>query len=238
MSNILVTKLYRLENNTGWPSHRAEEYYANYNEMLNIMVDGANQHVADLSDVVISTGEKQNIQHAFLDHFLEIHDLWKQGHNILYCDVDIVFLQSYQVFEKFSHFSMFNYTAPRSTVDQYYNVQLPNFFNCAVRYYPANMPDSVWQIGLNMIDRGWNHARWDTEQVIYNCMMWSQNINIHDVLRPHLNWQAFGLPAETNSHANQAMHIQEASAIHFSGSRGSQRVNEMRRVQSLYSRKQ
>lgn len=237
MSNILVTKLYKLKDNTGWPKKRDDNYYDSYKSMLDLMTSSANQYVTDLSDIVISSGEKQSIQHAFLDHFHEIYELWKQGHNILYCDVDVLFLRQYNVFDQFSNFAMFNYTEPRSTSDRFYNLQFPDFFNCAIRYYPSQMSSQVWEQGLFLINQGWNYARWDTEQVIYNHMMWSQPITLSDTLHPEMNWQAFRLPAEDNHKSNQSVSLQEANAVHFSGSRGVDRLSEMNRISSTYSEK-
>jgi hypothetical protein len=202
--------------------------------MIQLMADSAKKHVTDLDEVIISTGSKNSIQDAFKDHFFEIYDLWKQGNNILYSDADVIFLKPYRVFGHFQEFRMFNYTQPVRATDKYYDVKFLNYFNCAIRYYPHNMSEKIWEVGLEMIDRGWNHERWDSEQIIYNSMFWSQNIPLSSALLPGMNWQALTLPSERNSTFNAFVPIHLAKSVHFSGSRGIERLGEMERVYKTY----
>jgi hypothetical protein len=234
MSNILVSKLFHLNNNRGWPEHRRDEYFSSYQRMLATMIASAELYVHGLDEVVVSTGPKEDIQVAFRDHFFEIYDLWRAGNNILYCDADVVFLKPYLAFDQFEEFRMFNYTQPAATVDTYYGLSFPHFFNCAIRYYPQNMSDQIWQVGFDLIERGWNHDRWDTEQIIYNQMFWAQGLPLQSALKPTMNWQAFYLPSEKNNLFNSGVTIDAAQAIHFSGSRGIVRADEMNRVWETY----
>lgn len=236
MSNILVTKNYTLKNHSNWcdAGDRTEANYVNhYATMEKHLIESANKNLANLDEIVVHRGEADNIREVFKQHFLDIYELWQQGHNILYCDLDVNIVKPVEVFGEFEHFSMFNYTDPRSTTDGHYNVSLSNYFNCGVRYYPENMSQEIWDLGLEMLDR-WNPDRWDAEQIIYNVMMWRQpGTRLDDFFRPELNWMSHHCRDFTNTAQLQIAEnwnetrLSNAKIIHFTGTRGAGQAVKM-----------
>lgn len=199
--------------------------------MQDLMLQSARANVQDLDQVVVHEGYCENIRIVFQEHFWEIYNLWKTGANVLYADLDVLFLKPVKYFGEFEYFSMFNYTEPRKCIDNHYKLTFEHYFNCGIRYYPAHMSSHVWEIGFRMIEN-WNHARWDAEQVIYNAMMWQQPIEIEDVLRPDLNYQLVHDPrvaqlARNARRFNGGMPYTDAQAIHFHGSRNAQKKSQI-----------
>lgn len=224
MSNILVCKNYTIKDHTKWYDDRTKEQSLvdNYKEMESVCINSAKKYIKDLDEVKVFRGEADNIRDVFKHNFYEIYELWKEGHNILYCDLDVVFTQPVKYFEQFEHFSMFNFTDPTSTVDDHFDIELDYYFNCGIRYYPQNMSQDVWDVGLEMME-DWNPDRWDTEQIIYNAMMWEQDISLEEMYKPDLAFQALMEPAshDVNIQFNNGLKIEDAKAVHVHGSRGS-----------------
>jgi len=234
--NILVCKNYTITDHTKWYADRSSEtgLEENYTAMEELCVASAKKYVTDLDEVVVFRGQADNIRDVFKTNFYEIYELWKQGHNILYVDLDVIFISAAEYFGKFNKLSMFNLTDPTSTTDAHYNIELPHFFNCGIRYYPHNMDQSVWDKGISMVEN-WNPNRWDCEQVIYNAMMFDQKLEINEVYRPHLAFQLLSgnIEDESNTNFNQ-IHISEAKAIHLHGSRSSSaRLQAMEKLARL-----
>jgi len=229
--NILVTKNYTVQDHSRWYNNRSGEanLVANYDQMQQIMTATAQQHIVDLDGVHVFTGTADNIRTVFVANFKEIYDLWREGHNILYADLDVVFVNAYTVFGTTDYFSMFNYTEPTATYDHHYQLDLPHFFNCGIRYYPQSMDQSVWDLGFRMLENfDWN--RWDSEQVIYNAMQWSQSSNVADFLQPVLAYQYLSNDINFNNSFN-GIDIAQACAVHVHGSRGSaNRLQTMMRL--------
>ena len=55
------------------------------------------------------------------------------------------------------------------------------------------MSQHTWDLGLALA-ADWDESTYDTEQVILNTMLWSQGVQLHQVLRPALAYQAHWLP--------------------------------------------
>lgn len=231
MSNILVLKNYTISDHTKWYGDRTSEtdLVQNYQVMENLCVSSAKTHLIGLDDIIVHRNNAPDIRTVFKLHFSEIYQVWKQGHNILYSDLDVLFVKPVEYFDQFKYFSMFNYTDPSSTVDTHYNVSFPHYFNCGIRYYPANMDHSVWDIGFEMLEN-WDPSRWDAEQIIYNAMMWSQSDNVQDFYRPDLAYQY--LVGVNENNVFNRIDVSSAKAIHFHGSRGSKYRLDI--MQSLY----
>jgi hypothetical protein len=238
--NILVCKNYRVRDHSKWHRDRTKETHLvdSYNQMQRLMLGSARSCVEDLDQVIVHGGEAETIRDVFREHFWEIHELWKTGANILYCDLDVLFVRPVKYFGQFHQFAMFNYTQPPRCRDAHYGVTFDHYFNCGIRYYPHNMDSSVWELGIQMLEN-WDADRWDCEQVIYNAMMWHQQPALTDVLRPELNYQMLRDPrtssgAQEASNFNGGMPYSQACAIHFHGSRNAEQTAAiMEHVQSL-----
>lgn len=228
--NILVYKNYTVADHSKWYNDRTDEgdIENSYTLMEELSVASAEEYIQDLDEIKVFRGNADNIRDVFKINFYEIYDLWKEGHNILYADLDVLFMKKVQYFDQFDKFSMFGLTQPSFTTDKHYNLDFKHFFNCGIRYYPKDMDQSIWDLGIEMVEN-WNPNRWDSEQVIYNAMMFAQNIKLGDVLKPWLAYQVlFG--GEDDYHHNK-INLSDARAIHFHGSRNSgDRLQTMQRL--------
>lgn len=232
IKNLLISKNYTVQNHSKWCNDKSSEasLHENYNEMEQIMVSSAKQNLKGLDQILIHRGYASDIREVFRIHFTEIYQVWKSDPcNILYCDLDVVFVKPAEFFNQFNLFSMFNLTDPNSTTDNHYGISFKNFYNCGIRYYPHTMSEQVWQIGFDML-ANWNPNRWDSEQLIYNQMMWSQSDQISDFFRPDLAYQL------VNAHDDNrnGISIDNAKVIHFHGSRGSSnKLNLMKKYDPI-----
>ena len=225
--NYVVYKNYTISDQSKWHNDRSHEtdLVDNYKAMEKISVASAQKCVKNIDAIRVFRGEAEDIREVFKSNFYEIYDLWKQGHNILYCDLDVVFMKPVDFFSSpDSRFCMFNLTDPTSTTDDHYGVEFPHYFNCGVRYYPSTMSQDVWDVGIKMIEN-WNPERWDAEQIIYNAMMFSQSGKAEDFYNPYMAYQCLHNPVHQNGQLinrqfNQ-IDIGDAAVIHVHGSRGS-----------------
>ena len=185
--NYLVLKNYNVKDHTKWYSDRSQEVnlVENYQAMENIATQSALKNLEKLNEIKVFRGEADNIRDVFKKNFYEIYELWQKGHNILYADLDVVFTQPVNYFENSNTFRMYNLTDPVKTTCDHYNVEFETYFNCGIRYYPKDMSQDVWDLGIEMVEN-WNPERWDSEQIIYKAMMWSQNIKADDVYNPRI----------------------------------------------------
>jgi len=220
MANLIVFKNYNITDNTKWYNDRTNErgLKNHYNAMEEIAIASAKEFVQDYDEIIVHRGESENIRDVFKDHYFEMLKLWEQGHNVLYVDLDVVFTNPIKYFSEYNTFRMFNYTDPKSVYSKYYDLKLPNYFNCAIRYHPASMSQECWDLGNKMV-ANWDPEQWDTEQIIFNAMMWSQGLTLADVYQPELNYQ-FLNSIESTIKFN-ALDMIDAKAIHTCGSRGS-----------------
>ena len=220
--NILVSKNYTITDHTKWYNNRTNEanLAENYAGMERVMLRSAQRHLKNCDGYHVFKGSAEHIREVFVRNFKEIYEVWRQGHNILYVDLDVVFTNSYDVFDKIDLFSMFNYTDPRSTHDAHYDLTLDHFFNCGIRYYPKNMDHSVWDLGFKMLEN-FDWGRWDSEQIIYNAMQWSQSTDPQKFLKPRLAYQLLQIQHAKLNDVFNGIPLERAAAVHVHGSRGS-----------------
>ena len=224
--NFLVFKNYNITDHTKWYNDRTSEIdlVDNYKAMEKIATASALKNVERLNEIKVFRGEATDIREVFKKNFYEIYELWQQGNNILYADLDVIFTQPVDYFASDNIFRMYNLTDPAQTSCDHYNVQFDAYFNCGIRYYPKDMSQEVWDLGIKMVEN-WNSERWDSEQIIYNAMLWSQDIQPDDVYDPRVAYQCLHDPAivegnRINKQFNQ-IDLNEAQAVHVHGSRGS-----------------
>ncbi len=226
MANFLALKNYNIKDNSKWYNDRTNEanLAENYLKMEKVCVSSAMKNLENINEIRVFRGEADNIRDVFKENFSELYYLWKEGNNVLYADLDVVFTQPVNYFENSEIFRMYNLTDPVKTVCEHYDLKFETYFNCGIRYYPKDMSQEVWDLGFKMLEN-WNPERWDSEQIIYNAMLWSQNIKPDDVYNPRLAYQLLHDPQHIqgnriNKQFNQ-IDLQEACAVHVHGSRGS-----------------
>lgn len=238
--NYLVFKNYTIEDQTKWYNDRSLEtdLTDNYKAMEKIATESAMKNLQNVDAIRVFRGTANDIREVFRKNFYEIYELWKEGNNILYCDLDVVFMNPVDVFGTFDNkFRMFNLTDPMTTTDEHYGVSFPHYFNCGIRYYPKDMSQEVWDLGIEMVEN-WNPDRWDSEQIIYNAMMFLQDESAQEFYHPYYAYQCLHNPIHQNGQLlNRQFNnidINQALMIHVHGSRGS--ADRARLMQRLLDR--
>lgn len=147
-----------------------------YERALDNFLLSAKKYLHGIDKIVIHRRTVKNDQEMFLHHAELLKQLYHSGdYNILYCDLDIVFVKPTRIFGEFDHFSMAG-------------------SNCGVRYYPAGgMTDELWQIQQEWVSN-WQTDfasqqeridNWQYEQDMYVAMH-------QTVLQEHKFVNAFG----------------------------------------------
>lgn len=221
MKNYLVKSLYKVAD-TDWKVHnRSHEknLYESYVELHQISLASYKAMLGGEWEFKFFTGNVEQINHAFEKTFWNIHDLWhKEPCNILYTDPDTLAIKPFDPWNQHKHFSMFNYTDPRSfDRPNQWNQSFQHFFNAGVRYFPASMSPDIWKLGATMAQQ-WDYKTYDTEQIILNTMLWNQPVTVDNMLNPHMAYQAFWPNAELCNQWN-GIDIQDSTVVHFHSSR-------------------
>ena len=147
-----------------------------YERALDNFLLSAKKYLHGIDKIVIHRRTVKNDQEMFLHHAELLKQLYHSGdYNILYCDLDIVFVKPTRIFGEFDHFSMAG-------------------SNCGVRYYPAGgMTDELWHIQQEWVSN-WQTDfasqqeridNWQYEQDMYVAMH-------QTVLQEHKFVNAFG----------------------------------------------
>jgi hypothetical protein len=230
MKNYLVKSLFRVGDPNWHVVDRRHEpdMYKHYLDMHEISTRSFLKYLTGEWELVLVEGPVDHINQAFEKTFWAIHDLWhREPCNILYTDPDTLAIKDIDIWHEYQKFMMFNYTDPRSlTTPNSYGLNFPNFFNAGVRYFPATMSEETWQVGVD-IAKNWDYNTYDTEQIILNQMLWSQEITLEQALHPELNWIAMNLRnldskmVALHSGWNQC-YLEQAKIMHFASSRGAE----------------
>jgi hypothetical protein len=223
MQNILVLKHYKLKNPfRGWPGSQGrpsliEDKTANqsmdvYEEMKSMCIVSAKKFLLGLDEIVVHDTEVDDIQAAFKQHFYDLYDMWKSGSvNILYADLDVLFIRKFNWFDVSDHFVMYDPC------------------NSGVRYHGHNMDEKLWELAFEMC-KTWNFNRWSYEQDIYETMV-----------RHPVNWPYQVSQAEeysrlvTNRPKIESIsefysQYQDCCAVHYHTSQGQSQVNSMKEM--------
>jgi len=229
-----MRSLYKIKS-TQWFRDRSTEgdLYDLYTQMHEISLRSFEKHLQGDWEFRFYTKEVDNIQQVFQDHFFETYDLWKQGHNILYCGPDNIMMKPTKFFGEYDDFRMFNFTDPKQAFGM-------NFFNADVRYYPAHMPMDTWSEAL-VSAHNWNFEEWNTEQIILNKMLWSQaGRTLENTLQPTMAYQGHQLYLNNwkqNRDAANAWNgceLKDAHIVHLHGSRNAAaKLELMRELEKL-----
>ena len=92
---------------------------------------------------------------------------------------------------------------------------LTDYFNCDVRYFPATMDENLLERSFKMFKewrkdyRKFSHG----DQIIYNLMLWGQNINVSDVLDGEV-YQMISRNENQNNKFN-GVNIKNAKIVHL-----------------------
>jgi len=233
--NILVSKNFKLiDPSTGWPSKKSHAELDYYDEMQDIMVKSAKKNLKGIDDIIIFNGEVENIQVAFEKNFFQLYELWKEGHNVIYSDVDVLWWRPINIFERYHNFSMFSYASEDRSF-AYDGGQIKHYLNCAIRYQPATMTEQSWELGKQLWKDTNRPNFWDYEQFVYNRMLCSERSGkeIKRMVDPKMNWsmQVHGLDNDINDRYNRKIPLLHAYAIHYHASKSpKERLREIKKI--------
>jgi len=166
----------------------------------------------------------------FKNNWRRVRELWHtEPCNILFMDSDSIMVKPVEMFGRFPEFRLFNWTTPPR------HAEFENYFNCAVRYFPAHMNPAVWALGDELAAK-WDNSIYDYEQLMFNHMFWSQGISWEDAHHPELNWQAEnGMNiGELNAHSQfNTLPLGHARIIHYHATRSDKRGEFLARMLAL-----
>ena len=227
MKNYLVKSLYSLKSTFWHFKDRRDEpdLKLNYQKMHQVSIDSFRKHLGGTWEYRFYGGDLMRINQAFEQTFWEIYELWhREPCNILYTDVDTVMVNPYTPWDDIKYCQMFNFTDHKRPFKEpnKHNLTFDIFFNAGVRYFPSTMSEETWEHGLKLA-RDWDHAQYNSEQIVLNCMMWSQGVELKDVYRPDIAYQAHLLPESTidESDAWNGCALADAKIVHVHGSKDS-----------------
>lgn len=188
-----------------------------YDQMWQLQQQSAHKYLQGSWTTVVITDPAESRNHMFQRTYQAIRDLWHaEPCNILFMDSDCVFQKPTEIFGEFTDFRLFN----RTTAPPH--ARFLDYYNCAVRYYPAQMKPTTWSIG-DLWLREWNYSIYDHEQEMYNGMFWHQHPdNPH---RPELNYQAPECRTREQAQAWSTWNgcsFDSAHIVHYHGTRGAQ----------------
>jgi len=218
MKNYFVQTLVKVESTDyGWKDRAGEgDLYSLYTGIQQQSYKSFKHFMQGDWEYVLLETKVNHVLEVFRFNFESIYELaHHEPCNILFCGLDCQMVEPTEVFGKYKHFQMFNYTDPKR------NSVFENNFNCDTRYYPAELDESVWQFSL---DESENLTVWEQEQNIYNHMMWNQGLTVEQVLDPKMAYQAhmMGSPDNNVEEAERwnGLHINNCNIIHWHSSRG------------------
>jgi hypothetical protein len=239
MKNYLVKSLFQVRDTNWHFKDRKDEddLYNKYIEMHQLSVGSYSKHLKGDWELRFINGPVENINDAFKQTFREIYKLWKEGNtNILYTDPDTLAIKDIDPWAISDKFMMFNFTDPKlfDSPNRYGRI-FPWFFNAGVRFFPANMEQRTWDIGLEMLDN-WEEGTYNTEQIILNSMLWDQGLTLDQALRPEWAYQAQWLPNQVPvwfQDTWNGIDINRALIIHTHSSRDiDEKLNFMKQIAS------
>lgn len=226
MKNYLVKSFYNLRSTFWHFDDRQREFDLkdNYQKMHDISLNSFRKNLVGDWEYKFYGGDLNRINQAFEQTFWEIYELWhREPCNILYTDIDTVAINPVDPWD-IKYCQLFNYTNTRGSFNEpnKHNLKFDNFFNAGVRYFPSTMSEETWAVGAELA-KNWDHAQYNSEQIVLNQMMWSQGVTVNQVLRSDLAYQAHLLPEKTVSEQDQwnGCRLQDAKIVHIHSSRNS-----------------
>jgi hypothetical protein len=139
-----------------------------YLDMQQLSIKSFKKNLAQPWELIQLNGTQPTIQEAFLYVMLETHRTWNNYYpcNILYTDPDTLCIKPLDIFGKFQEFRLFA-DSP---------ILVKEHLNCGVRYFPYNLNDCFWNDMYEQIEK-WDYSVWDTEQTIYQNLMFNQEFD-------------------------------------------------------------
>lgn len=228
MKNYLVKALHRISDTTWWDGKdRADEgdLYSYYEQMDRLSEASCMQFLQGDWEYIRLESTASDISHALRQQFRAIWDLWSsEPCNIYYVSADSLLMQPLEIFGKPKHFSLFNYSDPKS-IDGF-----EHYLNADIRYYPAEMDRAIFEQAVADLDQA---TQWGDTEKLYNRMVWSQGLPVEQVINPLLAYQAKWIPGtqrtkNTTDEWNGCL-MDDSFAVHWYGTKSAvDRVRTMK----------
>jgi len=230
MKNYLIKGLHRIVSTKWWPGRdRADEgdifnYYA---QMATLSEASFMHHLQGDWELIRLESTATDVNHVFRQQFRSIWDIWSaEPCNIFYCGADTQLLKPTEVFGRYQHFLMFNYTDPKQCGPH------EHFLNADVRYYPAEMDRNMFESALNEIAVA---TEWNEDQLLYNRMVWGQGLSPEQVIDPKMAYQGPWLPGDYTRQEFtdewNGCRLEDANLAHWHGSRNA--MAKLKLMQSI-----
>ena len=222
MKNYLIKGLHRIISPVWWPgSDRSTEetidgdLYYYYEKMSRLSEASFFQNLKGDWEYIKLESTAVDVNHVFRQQFRAIWDIWStEPCNIYYCGSDVQVLKPVEVFGRYKHFMMFNYTDPK-TLDE-----IDHFLNADIRYYPAEMDRDMFENALGKLN---NCTEWNGDQKLYNHMVWGQGLTPEQVIDPIMAYQGPWLPGDDDDRQFtdewNGCTLNDAKIVHWHGSR-------------------
>lgn len=155
----------------------------------------------------------------FYEFFKRMHQMWKDGHNVLYINSDMICVKPTKIFGKYKRLTMFWHTDPTRTEE------FPIHFNGGILYIPASLPKKIWDLGFDkygeyMLQRD---IPWATDQTVFNHMLYGQGVAPETFLNNKLHY------LDKTPFLNE-ISKEDAHILHYFGTRGREEAfNNMRK---------
>ena len=221
MKNYLIKGLHKIGSTKWWPgSDRSWEgdLYPMYEKMNELSEQSFFHFLEGEWELINLVSEATDVNHVFRQQFQAIWEIWKKEPcNIFYCGSDTQMIKPTKVFDQYHNFLLFNYTDPKNFGP------CSHFLNADIRYYPNTMSLDMWEWALAQTK---NLDWWNSDQLLYNQMVWSQGLGAEKVIDPRMAYQGFMLPGDDNTKLSSDKwnncKIEDSHIIHWHGSRGAQ----------------
>jgi len=222
VKNYLIKGLHKIGSKTWWPgSDRSKEesqdgdLYHYYSKMARLSEISFFHNLQGEWEYIKLESTASDVNHVFRQQFRAIWDIWStEPCNIFYCGSDVQVIQPVEVFGRYNHFMMFNYTDPKR-LDE-----IDHFLNADIRYYPATMDRRMFETALSKLD---SCTEWNGDQKLYNHMVWDQGLTPEQVIDPRMAYQGPWLPggpeAKQFTDTWNGCRLEEAKIVHWHGSR-------------------
>ena len=222
MKNYLVGAVRPVSKTWGYWKTQQEESIAlqehkKYEDMYKISRASARKFLQGEWEEIKFTAPVLDARLYQIAQWYVIKELWhREPCNILAMGADTLFTKPTEIFGRFDHMMMFNYTDPKT------HAEFEHYLNDDIRYYPATMDSKVWSLGEQKMGEWFTHkeGNWGWGQLVHNYQFWSQGLGIEQALHPELAWQAFSLN-QSHSDSWNGIPLNDAHVLHFHGSRNS-----------------
>ena len=211
--NILISSCFEVKNMYG------NTKYEDYQKLAQICCDSFSTNLKDLHKIILLKGKKDNFHQLFAELYWRVKEIYFENWpcNILFVDSDTICLKPVDIFGKFDKFAMFliaNEFHQSFGSNECKKLAKPLYpwMMANIRYYPAGLPNSLWEtpddLAYSWIDD------WAYDTIIYNNMFHSQGITDYDAY--HIpKWNTLVLGGITDEIINNS------DIIHCAATRGS-----------------